>query len=555
MRYQGARRAVRLGILSTLILTLTGASAYGAAITFSSDSFENDDTPSAARDVSTVFTGANAAWFGSDPFDRGMTFDSVEDSTAASDDDWISFEVSSADLSGWPYSYLIEAVPNDTGSSPPRVDPVIEVYGPGQPTTWTVPGALGEGEPGVTETDPMAIAADDDGDWFAGRGASTSFIPTEEGTYYARVRPFYMYDGGESPGFREGVGAFTLRLKVGLMTRVSGSDRIGTSIAISKERFRSGESPYAVIASGYSFADALSGSTLAGALDAPMLLTRPASLPTGVESELTRLGVTEVYILGGTGAVSSAVESRLGTLVGSANVHRVAGSGRIQTAAAVAKATDAVEPVSRLAFIANGYTYPDALSASPMATYNVAPILLTRQDTLANITSSTIKDLGITDVVIVGGTGAVSSAVEAQLASLLKGSSHVRRIGGANRYQTSSEFAIWATAAESGDKTVGTSANPTALDALDYSRIGVASGQNYPDALAGGVFCGHAGAPVLLSPRETWSRHIYDYDSPSTRTYYSVGSLAILRSYLFGGEGALADWIHLSGDLITGPAF
>ena len=288
-----------------------------------------------------------------------------------------------------------------------------------------------------------------------------------------------------------------------------------------------------------------------------MLLTRATSLPGAVETELTRLGASEVYLLGGTGAVSSAVESRLNTLFGTSNVHRVYGSGRIQTAAAVAREADSLTGVAKMAFIANGYTYPDALSASPMAAHNVAPILLTRQNTLASTTSKAITDLGITDVVIVGGTGAVSSAVETQLRTLLGGSSHVKRIGGVSRYETSSEFAIWATDATGGGSSVGTPGNPSALSALDYDRIGIASGQNYPDALAGGVFCGLGAAPVLLSPSASWSSYIHDYDPVTlpnpNRTYYSAGSLAILRSYVMGGEGALSDAVYLSGDLLTGP--
>ena len=541
-----------------LAFGLTGV-ASAAPITHPADSYEQDDTASQAHDVTGHFDPGQA-WFGGDLYTRSHTFDSVDDAAVTADEDWVKITVP-ADYDYFGYSYLIEAVRGDeAGGQVTQVDPVIEVYGPGIPATWTAPGDLGESAtvPGVTETDPLAIAAGDDGEWFEGRGATVSFIPNAAGTYYVRVRPFYMYSEGDTPGFRDGVGDYTLRLKIGQMTRVAGPDRIQTAVAISKERFRSGESDYAVIASGYSFPDALSGSTLAGALQAPMLLTRATSLPGAVETELTRLGVSEVYLLGGTGAVSSAVESRLNTLLGSSSVHRIAGTGRIQTAAAVAKEADLITGVAKVAFVANGYTYPDALSASPMAAHNVAPILLTRQGTLANTTKQAIIDLGITDVVIVGGTGAVSEYVETQLRTLLGGSPHVKRIGGSTRYETSSEFAIWATAATGGGPSVGTPGSPSALSALDYDRIGIASGQNYPDALAGGVFCGLGAAPVLLSPAATWSSYIHDYnpaEAPNpSRTYYSAGSLAILRSYVMGGEGALSDWVYLSGDLLTGPA-
>jgi len=557
-------RAIRLSLCLALLTggaLMAGPVQPAAAVgPDAREAGQGDDTLSDAVDM-TAYVAPDKAWFGAAAYTELRTFDFVDDDTATSDEDWIKFVVSPADFESGEI-YLVEAVPTDTGNVEPLVDPVIEVYGPGIPTTVTAPGALGESSetPGTTETDPHAKTSNDDAPWFAsgpmraGRGASVGFIPEAIGTYYVRIRPFYMFEDGDTPGFRDGVGGYTLRVKVGLTTRIAGADRIGTAIAASQERFRSGGSPTVVIASGYAFPDALSGSTLAGALAAPMLLTNPTVLPSTVEAEIRRLGAADAYILGGTGAVSAGVENRLKTLLGAGAVHRVAGRERTETALRVALAANAVRPVAKVAFIANAYNYPDALSASPMAAFNVAPVLLTQPDSLVWATRQAIKDLGITDVVIVGGTGVVSARVESELASILGGSSHVRRVAGATRYQTSAEFAIWATGAESGGETVGTPANPNALAALAYDRIAIASGENYPDALSGGVFCGLGGAPVLLSASNSWSPFIYDYGGGVYRTYYSVGSLAIMRSYVLGGPGALADWIWLSADLITGSA-
>jgi len=552
-----------LGLVFLASGSMLASPAHALAATATPDAREatGDDTPAQAYDVTERFD-PDKAWFGAAAYTESRTFDFVDDDTDTSDEDWLQFTVGNVDLSSGEV-YMFEAVPDDAASGvEPVVDPVIEVYGPGLPAAWTAPADLGESAttPGTTASDPLAVASNDDGPWFAGgpqrdgRGASVGFIPEQAGVYYVRIRPFYMFDGGEAPGFRGGAGGYKLRMKVGMMTRLAGSDRIGTAIAVSKERFRSGSSANVVIASGYSFPDALSGSTLAGALGAPMLLTKPTALPAEVRAEIERLGASDAYILGGTGAVSGAVENSLKSFLGSNGVHRIAGAERTETAAKIAVAANAMRPVAKVAFVANAYNYPDALSASPMAAYNVAPVLLTQPKSLVWATRQAIADLGITDVVIVGGTGVVSAKVESELASLLGGASHVRRVAGANRYQTSAEFAIWATDAQGGGDAVGTSANPYALSTLDYDRIAIASGQNYPDALAGGVFCGLGRAPVLLSAPTKWSPYIYPYDADVSRTYYTVGSLAIMRSYVLGGAGALSDWIWLSGDLITGPA-
>lgn len=554
------RKAASLLTAISLAVTLVPATfasalAGAAPVTVAADAFENDDAPATARDVTALFS-----YYGKAPTVEAHTFDSVDDATAAGDEDWFKFTISDADIEST-FSYLIEAIPTDDANVL-RVDPVIEIYGPGTPASWTAPADLAPSaeNTATTETDPLAIAASDDSPWAEGRAASIGFWPedAQPGVYYVRVRPFYQHAEGPEPGFRSGAGSYSLRFKIGLMTRAAGADRYATAASLSAERFRRSEATAAVVASGASFADALAGSTLAGALGGPMLLTAQAALSPAAENEIVRLGVTDVYLLGGPGAVSAAVETRLGQLVGADGVHRVAGGTRIETAIEVAKAAQSQGSAVTTAFICNGWDFPDALSASPMATYNAAPILLSLPGELPWQTEAAIRDLGITDVIIVGGTGAVSSAVQTRLVSLLGGdASRVRRIAGANRYETSSEFAIWATEGGSGDGVVGTEGSPFALKALQYSRIGIASGQNYPDALAGGVFCGLAGAPVLLTPSTQWSSWIFDYDTAELpnppRTYYGASQLAILRSYVFGGTGALSDWVHLSGDLLTGP--
>lgn len=550
-----------------------GALAVDAQDVQALDTYEGpgrDDTPGTARDI-TAYFAANAHWFGSTPRDEWHYFDFVEDETTttppASDEDWVKFTFdSTAYTSG--YSYLFEAVAVD-----PLVDPVIEIYGPNAADP-TAPGDLvaSSETPRVTELDPEAVDANDDGPWFADRSASVSFMPDAVGTYFVRVRPYYQYDNGEDePGFRNGTGRYRLKFKVGQTSRVSGATRVATAIAVSKERFPSfgPEGRAAVLANAYSFPDALSGSTLAGAVGGPILLTPGTALAAEVRDEIDRLDVETVYILGGTAAVSSAVSVAVDaiqvTTTQTVDVVRLPGTNRSDTARLVALEAAKVTETAPVAFVANYRLFPDALAASPMAAHNVAPVLLTPGNSIDSATLAALNDpaLGITDVVIVGGTSVISNTVQNQIASALGGSTHVRRIGGSSRYATARDFAIWATGWKAGPnpathvEQVGTAANPTALDALDFNRIGLASGENFPDALAGGAFCGQAEAPILLTKPGVLSPYVLDYldVSPigSRSDYYGAAPYAFERCYVFGGPSAVYDSVFRLWDIYTGP--
>jgi len=563
-RTRGAKGIrVVLAVVFSMALTLpTAALAAGRvgaswivrplAVSATPDAFEagaGDDVAGDARVVTDLFS-----YFGQQPYTEEHTFDIANDSDGG-DEDWIRFVITDRAID-FAQSYLIEAV-----SSDPFVDPVIELYGP-DVVSATDPTLLGESSilASSTELDPRALVAGDDGLWFDKRGASVSLVPTEPGTYWARIRPYYQYAGGVDPGYRDGAGAYTLRLKIGQMTRLAGPTRIDTAVQISQERFASAgpDSRTAVVASAYAFPDALAGSTLAGVLDAPILLTSGTSLSPAVAAELTRLAVNKVYLLGGSAAVSNDVFVGINALPG-VSAERVWGASRVQTAERIANKAAEIGDTAPVAFVVNSQSFPDALSAAPMAAFNGAPVLLTGKEELDPWVSSAIQGtaLGITDVVIVGGTAAISEDAQVTLTELL-GPSHVLRLAGDSRYETSKNFAVWATGANVGDTFVGTQGSPSALGSLDFNRIGIASGENFPDALAGGVFCGLSRAPILLTPAVRVSPYIFaDYDLVDTvypgDDYLGTSDLAIVQSFAFGGTAAITHDVVLSIDVITGP--
>jgi len=265
----------------------------------------------------------------------------------------------------------------------------------------------------------------------------------------------------------------------GSLTRVAGADRYITAIEASKANFESADN--VILATGIGYADALSASALAGALDAPLLLTHPGSLGDGVLAEVRRLGAKKAYVMGSAVAVSDAVGGSL--ISAGLAVERVAGTDRYATSAAVAKKVAELEGAAfvKKAFLARGDDFADGLAVSPLAYHNRIPVLLTRPTSLPAPVGDAITCLGITDVTVLGLTAAITSGVEASVGGIAT----TRRVAGDNRYETAQRIAEYAF--------------ENSLAAKDF--IGVATGLDFPDALAGGAATGkHGGILVLTEP-------------------------------------------------------
>ena len=97
----------------------------------------------------------------------------------------------------------------------------------------------------------------------------------------------------------------------------------------------------------------------------------------------------------------------------------------------------------KTALLASGENYPDALAAGSISFSQHFPILLTRKDSLPSETKSALTALGIQHVVVVGGTGAIGSAV---LTAVTGTGASVERVSGADRYDTAAQLADFALA-------------------------------------------------------------------------------------------------------------
>ena len=262
------------------------------------------------------------------------------------------------------------------------------------------------------------------------------------------------------------------------MDRLAGANRYETAVAISSE-FDSGV-PVVYLATGTNYPDALSAASAAARQGGPLLLTTPTSLPTVTRDELERLDPALVVIVGGTGVVSAAVQADVEALLPSATIRRDAGANRYATSLEIAE--NAFPAGTTLtAYIAAGTNFPDALSASAAAGHAEVPVILVNgNDTGIDAATQALLDtLGVEQVIIVGGTGSVNTAVENSLITLL-GAPNVTRLSGADRFATS--VAI----------------NDAAFDSANI--VFLATGFGFADALAGGAFAGPLGAPLFVVP-------------------------------------------------------
>jgi putative cell wall-binding protein len=133
------------------------------------------------------------------------------------------------------------------------------------------------------------------------------------------------------------------------------------------------------------------------------------SLPAATKAAIERFPPTNSDVQGGTAAVSDAVVDELAPLAPNTPIRR-AGDDRYETAVRVADAFSRAPIV----YLARGDAFPDALAAGASAAHLRGPILLTRPDCIPFDVSLAIQRLDPEQVIVLGGTTALSDAVLAR---------------------------------------------------------------------------------------------------------------------------------------------
>ncbi|MGA1835569.1 cell wall-binding repeat-containing protein [Herbiconiux sp. 11R-BC] len=192
------------------------------------------------------------------------------------------------------------------------------------------------------------------------------------------------------------------------VTRLSGADRFEASRAIVNYAFQASGASTAYVATGLNFPDALSAGGAGGHTKSPVLLVNGQASGADAATTATLLGLhtQSVKVAGGPASVSNGIATSL-SLVGS--VTRLSGDDRY--AASVAINRDAYSSASR-AYLATGVTFPDALSGSALAGAEGAPLFVVPPDCVPRAVLSSLRDLGVTDVQLIGGPASLSAAVQ-----------------------------------------------------------------------------------------------------------------------------------------------
>lgn len=258
--------------------------------------------------------------------------------------------------------------------------------------------------------------------------------------------------------------------------RIAGQDRVETALKISQKGW---DSALTVILCEYSdYPDSIASTPFAVSLNAPILLTAGDSIDSRVVQELQRLKPQNVILLGGIACLKPSIEKKLDNL--SLKWERIGGIDRYETSVLLAK-----HLTSDSLILANGDSFPDALSAATFAGIKQIPIVLT-STTLPNSVIQYYQETGPKHLIVIGGEVVVPSN------NLTKNKFTVEtRLGGQDRYETNAKVVSFM------------------KDTYESNDLFLASGITFPDAVAGTVLASKEKSPLLLTEKEDIPPSVY----------------------------------------------
>jgi putative cell wall-binding protein len=262
------------------------------------------------------------------------------------------------------------------------------------------------------------------------------------------------------------------------LKQLAGLDRVDTSLLVAKEIYSDKKPDAIVLTSANDFPDGLVGSQLAYKYNAPLLLVNKSVMESQKVLDYISTNLNKdknIYLLGGTGAVSSSISDYL--MAEGYNVIRLGGKDRYETNQ---KIVDYLKPVKGTSLvISNGEEFADALSISSVADIKGYSVLLNNKDTLQSNVRNYMTNIQPLTIYILGQEGAISANIETEIKALNPNVSIVR-LGGKDRFETASKIA----------------------DYFNLSTtITVASGINFPDALSGSVLAARKNSNIFLADK------------------------------------------------------
>lgn len=285
--------------------------------------------------------------------------------------------------------------------------------------------------------------------------------------------------------------------------RISGENRVQTSIEVSKKMFKEGTNKV-VLANQDNYSDVLTAAPFAKANNASLLYISSNSISKEVMSEIARLKAKEITIIGGEKSVDEGLKKELEKR--NFKVDRLSGADRYKTSAQIA--AKLIDDKTTTLEIASGENYADALSLNNAAEKDKAPILLVRVNAIDKSVEDVIKSSKASLINIAGGEKSVSESTKANIKKISNAT--VNRMGGADRYETSILLAKY-----SGAKEV----------------VVVASGENFADALVAAPFSAKQKGAILLTNKEKLGQKAEQF----------IKDTKFNKSYVIGGEKSVSE--------------
>lgn len=255
------------------------------------------------------------------------------------------------------------------------------------------PDALASGPAAAEESGPLLLTA-------------PGSLPASVSAEITRLHPAHIVVVGGSAVVSDAVFSALQKLSTDVQ-RVYGADRFATSRAIISRTFTS--APIVYVATGMDFPDSLSAGGAAGSLHAPLLLVngKGTSVDSATAALLQSFGHPKIVAIGGDGVMSP---SLVADLQNYGTVTRLAGLDRYQTSQYVVESSFAN---SSKVMLANGLTFADALGASAWSGKSSSPLFITSAGCVPQRTLDDIYFLGATSVSLIGGTGALTTSIDA----------------------------------------------------------------------------------------------------------------------------------------------
>ncbi|MCC0631272.1 cell wall-binding repeat-containing protein [Clostridioides sp. ZZV15-6388] len=256
---------------------------------------------------------------------------------------------------------------------------------------------------------------------------------------------------------------------------LTGSGRWETAIKISQSGWIKSDS--AILVNDNSIADALSATPFAKAKDAPILLTQSNKLDSRTKAELKRLGVKNVYLIGGSIAIGSNVEKQLDAE--NINFERISGNSRYETSLKLAEKLDKENSISKIVVVNGEKGLADAVSVGAIAAQENMPIILSDSDNGTEVADNFIDSKDIEKSYVIGGTYSISNSVERNLPN-------ATRIAGSSRSETNA-------------KIVEEFYKDTDIKNIYVTKDGTRNKNDLIDSLAVGVLAAKNSSPIVLA--------------------------------------------------------